>query len=145
MLSALKTRMDSSDTVSEISEEEISYPSRQQATIVGTDQKTIHAVNEVMLKPFAIDQELPIVAWRLPMVDKYAKKFGNNVDFMYDIVKDMTSCFVFVSNDLVASLATSDRRKYCQMALKDAYTAVFCIPMKCKVERKKSVMHILVM
>ena len=66
----------------------------QETTIVSTDQKTVHTVNGVMLQRFAIARGLPIVAWRLPMVDKYEKKFGHNSIFIYDTVKDMTAYFV---------------------------------------------------
>ena len=92
--SALQTRMEFLDTIVEITPEEFKDPAWQETTIVSTDQKTVHAVNEVMLQRFAIARGLPIVAWRLPMVDKYEKKFGHHSTFMYDTVKDMTAYFV---------------------------------------------------
>ena len=82
------------DTIVEITPEEFTDPTWQETTIVSIDQKTVHAVNEVMLQRFAIARGLPIVAWRLPMVDKYEKKFGHNSNFVYDTVKDMTAYFV---------------------------------------------------
>ena len=92
--SALQTRMEFVDTIVEITPEEFQDPTWQETTIVSTDQKTVHAVNEVMLQRFAIARGFPIVAWRLPMVDKYEKKFGHNSNFIYDTVKDMTAYFV---------------------------------------------------
>ena len=92
--SALQTRMEFLDTIVEITPEEFKDPTWQETTIVSTDQKTVHAVNEVMLQRFAIARGLPIVAWRLPMVHKYEKKFGHNSNFIYDTVKDMTAYFV---------------------------------------------------
>ena len=92
--SALQTRMEFLDTIVEITPDEFKDPTWQETTIVSTHQKTVHAVNEVMLQRFAIARGLPIVAWRLPMVDKYEKKFGHNSNFIYDTVKDMTAYFV---------------------------------------------------
>ena len=69
--SALQTRMEFLDTIVEITPEEFKDPAWQETTIVSIDQKTVHAVNEAMLQRFAIARGLPIVAWRLPMVDKY--------------------------------------------------------------------------
>ena len=92
--SALQTRMEFMDTIVEITPEEFQDPTWHETTIVSTDQKTVHAVNEFMLQRFAIARGLPIVAWRLPMVDKYEKKFGHNSNFIYDTVKDMTAYFV---------------------------------------------------
>ena len=61
----------------EITLEDFKDPTWQETTIVSTDQKTVHAVNKVMVQRFAIARGFPIVAWRLPMVDKYEKKFGS--------------------------------------------------------------------
>ena len=91
---ASQTRMELLDTIVEITPEESKDPTWQETTIVSTDQKTVQVVNEVMLRRVAIAQGLPIVAWRLPMVDKYEKKFGHNSNFIYDTVKDMTAHFV---------------------------------------------------
>ena len=60
--SALQTRMEFLDTIVEITPEEFKDPAWQETTIVSTDQKTVHAVNEVMLQRFAIARGLPIVA-----------------------------------------------------------------------------------
>ena len=92
--SALQTCMEFLDTIVEITPEEFKDPTWQETTIVSTDQKTVHAVKEVMLQRFAIARGLPIVDWRLPMVDKYEKKCGHNSNFIYDTVKDMTAYFV---------------------------------------------------
>ena len=92
--SALQKRMEFVDTIVPITLEEFMDPTWQETTIVSTDQKTVHAVNEVMLQRFTIARGLPIVAWRLPMADKYEKKFGHNSNFIYDTVKDMTLYFV---------------------------------------------------
>ena len=92
--SALQTRMEFLDTIVENTQEEFKDPTEQETTIISTDQKTVHAVNEVMLQRFAIAGGLPIVAWRLPMVDKYEKKFGHKSNFICDTVKDMTAYFV---------------------------------------------------
>ena len=92
--SALQTRMEFLDTMVQITLEPFKDPTWQETTIVSIDQKTVHAVNEVMLQRFAIARGLPIVAWRLPMVDNYPKKFGHNANFIYDTVKDMTAYFV---------------------------------------------------
>ena len=54
--STVKTHVDFLDTFSEINEEEFSDLSCQQATIVNTNKKTGHAMNEVMLKCSAIAQ-----------------------------------------------------------------------------------------
>ena len=91
---ALQTRMEFVDSIVEMTPEEFKDPTWQETTNVSTDQKTVHVVNEVMLRRFAIAQGLPIVAWRLPMVDKYEMKFGHNSNFIYDTVKDMTAYFV---------------------------------------------------
>ena len=69
--SAVQTRMEFVDTIVGIIPEEFQDPTWQKTTIVSTDQKTVHAVNEVMFQQFAIARGLPIVARRLPMVDKY--------------------------------------------------------------------------
>ena len=82
------------DTIVKITPEEFKNPTWQETTIVSTDQKTVHAVNEVMLQKVAIVRGLPIVAWRLPMVDKYEKKFGHSSNLMYHTVKDMSAYFV---------------------------------------------------
>ena len=81
-------------TIVEISLEEFKDPTWQHATIVGTNPKTVHVVTEVMLQQFAIAQGLPIVAWGLPMAQKYEKKFGHNSNFIYDMAKDMTAYFI---------------------------------------------------
>ena len=91
---ALQTRMEFVNSIVEITPEEFNDPTWQETTLVSTDQKTVHVVNEVMLHRFGIAQGLPIVAWRLPMVDKDEKKFGHNSNFTYDTVKDMTAYFV---------------------------------------------------
>ena len=92
--SVVQTRMEFVDTIAEITPEEFHDPTWQETTIVSTDQKTVPVVNEVILQRFAIARGLPIVAWRLAMVDKYEKKFGHNSNFIYDTVKDMTAHFV---------------------------------------------------
>ena len=89
--SALQTHMELVDTIVEITQKEFKDPTWQETTIVSADQKIVHAVNEVVLQRFAIAQGLPIVAWRLPMVDKYETKFGHNSNAMYDTLKDMTA------------------------------------------------------
>ena len=76
--SALQTRMKFMDTIVEITPEEIKDPTWQETRIISTDQKTVHDVNEVMVERFAIARGLPIVAWSLPMVDKYGKRFRHN-------------------------------------------------------------------
>ena len=50
------------NTIVEITPEEFKDPTWQEATIDSTDQKTVHAMNEVMLQRFAMAQGLPIVA-----------------------------------------------------------------------------------
>ena len=91
---ALKTCLDFLDRSKEITSEEFTNPAWQEATHNSRDHETVHVVNEMMLKRYAIAQELPIMAWRLPMVDKYEKKFRNDAIFIYDTVKDMTAYLV---------------------------------------------------
>ena len=65
----------------------------EEATLVSTDQKTVHAVNQVMVQQYAKRTGVPVVAWRLPMADKYERRFGEQSEFLYDTVKDMTVFF----------------------------------------------------
>ena len=48
----------------------------EEAAFVSTDQKTVHAVNQVMVQQYAKRTGVPMVAWRLPMADKYEGHFG---------------------------------------------------------------------
>ena len=52
--SALQRRMEFLDTIVEITQEEFKDPTWQETTIVSTDQKTGHAVNEAIFQRFAI-------------------------------------------------------------------------------------------
>ena len=65
----------------------------EEATIVSTDQKTAHAVNQVMVQQYAKRTGVPVVAWRLPMADTYERRLGEHSEFLYGTVKDMTGFF----------------------------------------------------
>ena len=78
----------------------------EEATIVSTDQKTVHAVNRVMVQQYAKRTGVPVVAWRLPMADKYEQRFGEQSEFFYGAVKDMT---VFFARGAPCSLTANPR------------------------------------
>ena len=60
---------------------------------MSTDQKMVHAANQVMVQQYAKRTGVPVVAWRLPMADKYGRLFGDRSEFFYGSVKDMTVFF----------------------------------------------------
>ena len=51
------------------------------ATTVSTDQKTVHAINQVMVHQYTKRTGVPVVAWRLPMAEKYERRFGEQSEF----------------------------------------------------------------
>ena len=65
----------------------------EEATIVSTGQKMVHAVNQVMVQQCAKRTGVLVVAWRLPMADKYERRFGEESEFFNGIVTDMTVFF----------------------------------------------------
>lgn len=60
------------------------------ATIVSTDRRTVHSVNEHMVCWFARRHGLPVLAWRLPLLPKYeGKTTPAHKRQLYSVVKDV--------------------------------------------------------
>ena len=62
--SAMQTRMEFLDTIVEISPEKFKDPTWQETRIVSTDQKTVHAVDEVMLHNLLLLEDSPLLLGR---------------------------------------------------------------------------------
>ena len=58
--------------------------------MVCTDRKTVHLINDAMVRRFALNAGVPVVRWKLPLQSALASRLGEQVTaVMYDRVKDL--------------------------------------------------------
>jgi hypothetical protein len=91
----LRIRNEFCDRLEEITAEELAGPEWMDCVIVSTDQRTVHAINELRVRHYAKMHGLPVIAWRLPLSDGTKLRFTmGQAEFLYSKVRDMTTFFV---------------------------------------------------
>ena len=66
-------------------------------------KKTVHVVHQVIVHEYPKRTGVPVVAWYLPMAQKYKRHFREQTEFLYGTVKDMT---VFFAQGAACSLTS---------------------------------------
>ena len=70
-------------------------PTWAKSLFVCTDRKTVHQINDAMVRRFATSSGEPVVRWRLPLESNVTARLEDRViDAVYDRVKDMWGYFV---------------------------------------------------